>query len=889
MRGKSRAFDWWLLLALVIPIIGVLPMFGEGMVNAADAPFHAHRIFAMARLIEAGDLYPRWAPWFHVGYGYPVFTYYAPGATHLGAWLHLLGFDVVSAFSLCAAIAFCAGSVGTWLLARSFLPLPCALLACCLWVYAPSRFYEFWYQGSLAQIVATSFIPFVFYGILLARRMPGLRSGLWLALPLALVILTHTPTAYIVLVFAMPFCLAACLASATGREAARRALFIGAGLALGLGLSAIFWLPVAAELQYVKIGGELPDTVEFLRQKFLSPGEVASLPRLVDGNDKTLRMSRTLGALGAILSAAGVAALLYRRRYAAACLLAVGLAAALALTMEPSLDVWLAMPGFRNLRFPARILRMAALFVALLGASCLLWLPARYRMAAAVLLSALAVAQALPWTRPRDDRLDMSGLSAKDEIEMEYRERNWGTTSYNEYLPMFGQVTPFGLPTDLRSYIDEPLRIRVVESDFERRNYEARFAYLADNQIAISVAGKRPWLRLRQFYMPGWRLTVNDEPHPFRADEKNGLVQWLPPEGESVARLEYVGTTVQHIAALASLATVGIGLLILKFAAAPPRPAMRERSVSLRAALLASGVLVAFAVLNAAALQDQVFRASRDDGTPAYMRSQVNATFDDAVTLLGYTLLSDSISDNAPLNIRLYWRLESAPASEYRPVAQLVDLPVTGAWAVSQPQNFEGGSLADLAPGEFMSDDHSLRLLADAPGWVGRISVQLRDAAGDRPFAALPDGSDRVLLPEVIQIHRPDRPFQGESLQIAFGDYLTLHCIETSRAGRELTGKLHWEAREQPPLDLHQFAHGLNAGGNIVSQRDSEPLEGRFPTSHWRKGQHVASVFSLELADGVYEVALGLYNPADGARAPATVDGQRADRILIAPENSSCR
>ena len=150
------------MLAILIPAIGLLPMFGEGLANAADAPFHAHRIFALARLIESGDLYPRWVPYFHLGYGYPVFNYYAPGATHIGAWLHLFGFDVATAYNFTTLIAWCIGSAGMWKLARTFLPASAACLACILWVYAPSRFFEFWWQGSLAQIVATSFIPFVF-------------------------------------------------------------------------------------------------------------------------------------------------------------------------------------------------------------------------------------------------------------------------------------------------------------------------------------------------------------------------------------------------------------------------------------------------------------------------------------------------------------------------------------------------------------------------------------------------------------------------------------------------------------------------------------------------------------------------------------------------------
>ena len=877
-----------LILALIIPIIGLLPMFGEGLANGADAPFHAHRIFALARLIEAGDLYPRWVPYFHLGYGYPVFTYYAPGATHIGAWLHLLGFDVVTAYTLTTALAWCIGSLGVWLLARSFLPATAALLACVLWVYAPSRFFEFWWQGSLAQIVSTSFIPLVFYGILLTRRMPNLRTCLWIALPLAAVILTHTPTTYILIIFALPFCLAAAFFSETRRMAAERMIFIAIGLALGAGLSAIFWLPVAAEVQYVKIGGELRDTVDFLKHEFLSLGELLSFPQLVDGDDATLIMSRTLGPLGALLSGIGAAALLIRRRFGAALLLLAGLFAAIFLTLEPSLDFWLAMPGFRNLRFPARIIRLASLFVALLGASSLLLLPARWRTLAAIALSAAVIAQALPFMHPRDDDRVWTDLSARDEIEMEYSERNWGTTAYNEFRPIWGETTSFDLPQDLDSYINAPLQIPVYPSDFARTHYDLSYQYRADNQILITVSGRAADLRLRQFYMPGWRLTVDGEEYPFQADDHFGLIQLRLPEGAHLLQLDYVGTPIQHLAAVLSLMSVGACLLILRFSATSPRPPAPESGVSRNAALLASGAMIAFAILNAGLLQERFFRIVKSDNRPAYMQQEIHTIFDDTITLLGYTLASDFVSENEPLNIRLYWGIEDPPKAEYRPLVQLVDLTISSAWAVSQPSNFEGGSLSDLAPGQFMSDGHRLKLLEHAPDYVGRISIQLiqKDDAG--LFAELPDGSNRYLLPDLIKIIRPGEAFSGRSREIDFGGFLTLHCIETLRTADAFTGVLHWEVLEKPARDLNQFVHGLDARGAIVTQNDGEPLAGVYPTSHWRAGQHITSSLSLDIADGVAQVAFGLYDPNNGERVPITLDGQPADRILLAPDNASC-
>lgn len=888
MRVKVRLRDKGILLALVIPIIGLLPIFGVGLANAADAPFHAHRVFALARLIEAGDLYPRWVPWFHLGYGYPVFTYYAPGATHIGAWLHLLGFDVVAAYNLTTAFAWCLGSLGMYLLARQFLPPPAALLACCLWVYAPSRFYEFWWQGSLAQIVSTSFIPLLFYGIVLTRRRPNPRSSLWIALPFAAIVMTHTPTTYIAGVFALPFALAVALYGGGWPVISRRLLFIGGGLALAAGLSAIFWLPVAAELSYVKISGELRDTVDFLKDGFLSLRELASLPQIIDSNDATLLMPRTLGLLGVILSGLGAVALLIRRRFGLALLLLLGLGSAIFLTLEPSLELWLTMPGFRNLRFAERILRLASLFVAALGASSLLLLPTRWRTLAALCLSALVIGQALPIMHPRDDDRVWTALSAKDEIEMEYAERNWGTTAYNEFRPIWGEATAFDLPPDLDSYVSAPLRIRAHEADFARTFYHASYQHLADNQILITVADRPTDLRLRQFYMPGWRLTVDGEAHPFAADDHFGLIQFRLPEGEHLLQLDYVGTPVQRLAALISLASIGFCLLIFWASRRSPRPHDAEHGLSTRGALLAGGALIAFAVFNSVWLQNHVFRIGGDDGKPAYMRRAARHTFDGAVTLLGYTLASDFISASEPLEIRLYWRREAGQIAEYQPLVQLVDLNATGAWAVSQPLRFEGGSLADLVPGQFMSDGHKLKLLRDVPAYVGKVSVQLTRRDGGGALAELPDGANRVVLPEVIQIHGPQRKFAGASRAIDFGSLLILHCLETSLSDGALEGSLHWEVLSPPPRDFFQFVHGYDEGGEIVAQNDGEPLDGLYPTSHWRAGQRLVSAFSLELAEDLAQAAFGLYDPLSGERVPVLLDGEAGDRVLLRPEDASC-
>jgi hypothetical protein len=240
------------------------------------------------------------------------------------------------------------------------------------------------------------------------------------------------------------------------------------------------------------------------------------------------------------------------------------------------------------------------------------------------------------------------------------------------------------------------------------------------------------------------------------------------------------------------------------------------------------------------------------------------------------------------LEIRLYWQAASASNFEYQPAVQLLDVTGSKVWAVSQPLNFEGGKISALAPGQFMSDGHTLKLFDDVPNYVGRISVQLirKDEGGAR--AEAPDGSNRIMLPEVIQIHGPTQAFGGKSREIRFGDVLTLHCLETSRSADEFAGILHWEVLERPALDYHQFVHGMDAEGVLVAQNDGEPLDGAYPTSHWRQAEHIQSKFSLQLVEGVSQIAYGLYHPLDGKRLPVVVDGKTLDRITLAPENAPC-
>lgn len=912
-----QAIDYGLLIAIIIPIIGILPTLGEGLTNGADAPFHAHRIYALSELIQNGNLYPRWVTYFHMGYGYPVFNFYPPGATQIGAWFHLLGFDVITAYNLTNALAWSIGSAGIYLLSRTFLPIRIALLTCVIWVVAPSRFFEFWWQGSLAQIVATSFIPFVFYGIIRTTKFPTLKNSLWIAIPFAIIVLTHIPTTYMTTLFVAPLCIFAPLRHSTVRnnksletikpnvgakhvspirnisigvlhDILRPWLFIGSGLAISAGLSAIFLIPVLAEVQFIEIAGDLPDTVEFLRQNFGTVSEIFSMPQIIDSSDATLVIPRTLGLIGGLLSVVGLIALLIRRQFTIAILLVLGLGFAVFLALEPSLDVWLSIPSFRNLRFPERILRIGALFIALLGASSLLIIPKRWQTFGFISLSAIVIWQALPIMHPRDDDRTWDNLSALDEMVMEFEEHNWGTTAYDEYEPYWGQVTPLDMPPDAASYINNPFQIRIRESDAIREADNLSYTSIRDNQIQV-VASKNMTIRFRQFYFPGWQVTVDDELYPITPDERFGLISTELPKGEHLVQLDYVGTPIQQLSTLISIMTaIGCIVIIWRGGVTTSGYYPDENHLSLRSVTLIISSIMVFAVLNVAWLQNAVFRIQSPIDKPHYMQTPVNVTFDDNITLLGYTLDSDTISPDNSLGIRFYWRIKNETEKDYRPIIQLVNLNVSESWAVSQPLDFEGGKLSKLSPNQFMSDRHQLELFDGVPAYVGQLSVQLLQSKNEGIITTLPDGSDRAILPDIIRIKTPTPPYQGESSNIKIGDSLTLQCVGLKTDNDHFNIELWWQVDQSPDFDYKMFVHGLNAQDEIVQQADPFPFNGQYPTAYWQPTQTLNDTITLGFDKSITVIALGLYNPDNGIRVPMTIGDRQSDHIVIPVKERSC-
>jgi hypothetical protein len=149
-------------------------------------------------------------------------------------------------------------------------------------------------------------------------------------------------------------------------------------------------------------------------------------------------------------------------------------------------------------------------------------------------------------------------------------------------------------------------------------------------------------------------------------------------------------------------------------------------------------------------------------------------------------------------------------------------------------------------------------------------------------FVALPVVlSYGYLAPNYLDLtpSRPQIAVFGRD-EIALWDY---RIVGPLRHGATLRVYMTWQALGVVDHDYTVFVHAVNADGNTYGQEDGKPVDGTMPTIKWRPGQVVSDTHTIQInVDGPregYHLEIGLYNAANGNRAPLVGGGD----VLILP------
>jgi hypothetical protein len=165
-------------------------------------------------------------------------------------------------------------------------------------------------------------------------------------------------------------------------------------------------------------------------------------------------------------------------------------------------------------------------------------------------------------------------------------------------------------------------------------------------------------------------------------------------------------------------------------------------------------------------------------------------------------------------------------------------------------------------------------------GWLNQNAYR----ADDRWF-----GSLRLALYGTTALPPPQQATEMSGAR--FGDVIELtgtDLAETQlRPGDVVPLTLFWRTGQPVEEDLKVFVHLLDPGGQLVAQRDSEPVAGMRPTSTWAVDEPIVDRYGVllpgDLPAGEYRLIAGLYNPADGERfeVVASAGAKPSDHLAV--------
>ena len=236
-------------LAILLLFLFLIPLFIQiwktGVFISDDGAWMIIRLAAFYDTLRQGQFPVRFLYNLNHGYGYPVTNFLYPLPFYIGSVFHFLGLNFIDSIKAVLTLATVTGAIGFFaLIYIKTKNIAAALLSGIVYSYLPYRLFDLYIRGSLGEILALSFAPFIFLGWEAAKRGSSWGKIVFSIATACLVTSHNTLGLLFFLLFSIFF--------VVGRENHNKVsilLFLKYSI-LGLGLCTFFWLPAIYELKY---------------------------------------------------------------------------------------------------------------------------------------------------------------------------------------------------------------------------------------------------------------------------------------------------------------------------------------------------------------------------------------------------------------------------------------------------------------------------------------------------------------------------------------------------------------------------------------------------------------------------------------------------------------
>jgi len=361
-----------IVFLLVLLTFAWAPLLAPGYFKGHDA---AHSVFFLVEFdqgIRDGALYPRWGTDHALGYGYPIFSLYAPLAFYIAEVFNLLGTGATVAVKIVFGLATVLAGLAMFGLTQHLWGRPAALVSATAYVYIPYHLVDLYVRGALAEYCAFVFFPLTIwtFDVLIAHSRP--RNLVLAALSYAGLLLTHNVSALLfspVLVLWVLYRLIAHHGWQLKRLWRPTLVALAAGL-LAVTLSAVYLLPMLVE-QFDVAREQWTQATYNYADHFVLPAQLLSpfwgYGYAVPGPED--RMPLQLGLMPVLLSLWAMVhwPQLPRSQRGPAIFLALVTGGVILLMLPLSRPLWDAVPLASLAQFPWRLLMLTAVTLSALA------------------------------------------------------------------------------------------------------------------------------------------------------------------------------------------------------------------------------------------------------------------------------------------------------------------------------------------------------------------------------------------------------------------------------------------------------------------------------------------------------------------------------------------
>lgn len=499
----------YLLVLVILGFIAVWPFLKPGFFPSHDGEWMVIRFSAFHQTLRAGQFPVRFVDRLNNNYGYPVLNFLYPLPFYLAEVPKLAGVGFVNSVKVVFAVTTILSAVAMfWALTQRFGKIA-SFAGAVIYLFLPYRFVDLYVRGSIGESVAFLFLPLVFGSILKIKN-----NNIFipvLAIFSACLILSHNVIAAIFLPIFITFALF---------FLKNERIKIFTSIAIGLLISAFFWLPALWDLQYVRLSQiEVSDISEHLvpLAKLVIPSwGYGPNPNSIDG------LSTQIG-ITAIFILVGATIIYFKTKLKhTEAFFFILLTLTVSVLMTTYSDfVWKLVPFADIIQYPWRLLSVVVFAAAYLCASSID--SSTKKTTLMVIVTTVAVVSTLPYTQPKE---------VKNLPDTYYSTNEDTTTIRDEYLPLW-------VKEKKQERANNKLKIesgQLTAENIRPTNYQAHIEAEKDTQVEVN-----------SIYFPGWQVKVDGKPVSIDYQNQYGLINFKLPKGEHDVIIKYTRTPV-HLA-----------------------------------------------------------------------------------------------------------------------------------------------------------------------------------------------------------------------------------------------------------------------------------------------------------------------------------------------------